>query len=256
MESFIIYAFVGMLIGFLSGIFGIGGSIIGTPILKVFFNIPDLIALASPLPVTIPTAISGVYGHIRHGSVNKKIALAVIIGGLPATVIGAYSTRFISGTWLMILTGIFVVLTGVRLLKGKLKNKPLANLPVNILAGLIGVVTGFFSGLLAIGGGVILVPALILLLGLTIQEAAGISLLCVAFFAIPGTLVHWGLNHINWYLVLSLSVGVIPASYLGSRVCMSVKSHHLQKAFSVFLILFGIYFIFKQLDIFKFLNLK
>lgn len=244
---FIFYILVGTLIGFLSGLFGIGGSIIGTPVLKVFFGIPDLIALASPLPVTIPTAISGVYGHFRHGKVDKKLAIMTIITGLPATVIGAYCTKFINSHWLMILTGMFVTLTGIRLLGGNIEKSTFNKyLSVYSMAGLIGVVAGFFSGLLAIGGGIILIPAFILILGLTMQEAAGISLLCVAAFAIPGTLVHWGLNHIDWHLVLGLSIGVIPASYLGSKVCLTVKSCLLQKVFSVFLILFGIYFIFRQ----------
>ena len=247
----IAYIFVGVIIGFLSGIFGIGGSIIATPILKILFGIPDFIAIASPLPVTIPTAISGVFGYWQKGIIHKKTAFYVITAGLPATVIGAFATKFINSSWLLILTGVVVFVVGLRFLQGnnllitKFQNK----MPFSVLALIIGIVAGGFSGLLAVGGGVVLVPAFVLMLGLSMQEAASTSLLCVAFFAIPGTIIHWGLGHIDWHLVLNLSIGVIPASYLGSRVGMTVKSKQLQAAFSIFLIIFSIYFILKQINI-------
>lgn len=245
------YIFIGIIIGFLSGIFGIGGSIIATPLLKTLFGIPDFTAIASPLPVTIPTAISGVFGYRKQRIIHKKTALYVITAGLPATIIGAFATKFINSSYLMILTGVVVFIIGLRLLTG---NKPETHefqnkIPFSILALIIGIFAGGLSGLLAIGGGVILVPAFVLLLGLSMQEAASTSLLCVAFFAIPGTLIHWSLGHINWHLVLNLTVGVIPSSYFGANIGMTVKSKQLQSAFSVFLLLFSIFFILKQINI-------
>lgn len=246
-----IYILIGILIGFMSGLFGIGGSIIGTPILKLFFGLPDLIAIASPLPVTIPTALAGVYGYWRSGAIHKKLAAATIIGGLPATILGALGTRIIASKWLMILTGVFVIIVGLRLLKS---SKPIKiefnrQIHISLLAGLIGFFVGILSGLLAVGGGIIMVPAFILIFGLSMQEAAATSLLCIAFFAVPGTLVHWWLGNIDWHLVLFLSVGVIPASYLGSKAALFIKSKLLKMVFSIFLICFGVYFILNQAHI-------
>ena len=245
------FILLGILIGFISGMFGVGGSIITTPVLKIVFGIPDLIALASPLPVTIPTAISGVSNYWQKKIIRTKIAFLTIIGGLPATVAGALGTKFVKSSWLMVLTGVFIVIVGFRLFYNtKLKQPQVQHrIPTSVLAVFIGIITGIFSGLLAIGGGVIMVPAFVLMLGLSMQEAASTSLLCIAFFAIPGTLVHWKLNHIDWNLVLNLSIGVIPSSYLGSKVGILLKSRQLQMIFSIFLILFGLYFIF--LCIFK-----
>jgi len=75
------YVVTGSLIGLLSGIFGMGGSIIATPVLKSVFALPDFIALASPLPVTIPTAVAGVIAYWQKGFVNKKAAFFTILGG-------------------------------------------------------------------------------------------------------------------------------------------------------------------------------
>jgi len=242
------YIILGLFIGFLSGMFGIGGSMICTPILKTFFAVPDLIALASPLPVVIPISLAGVYGYRKNNLVNKKLAITTVLSGLPATILGSMATKYVSGTLLMIFTGVFVVLTGIRILS-KIKCSEAKNyspLKTLILSIAIGFISGFLSGFLAIGGGIILVPAFIILFGLSMQQSAATSLFCVAFFAVPGTFVHWKLHHIDWNLVLNLSLGVIPASYFGSRAAMKVKSKHLQLIFSLFLIAFGIYFIFKQ----------
>lgn len=240
---------MGTCIGFLSGIFGIGGSLISTPILRLVFNIPELIALASPLPVTIPTAISGAYSYSRKGCFNKKIAFYTIILGLPATVIGAWCTKYIEAKSLMIFTGALIVTLGIRFLRSDIAMIPkfIKQCPSSLQAGLIGIISGFLSGLLAVGGGFFLVPAFVMVMGLTMQEAAATSLICVAVYAVPGTLVHWYLNHIDWSLVLNLSIGVIPASYLGAHLATNIKSQKLQNIFSIFLILFGFYFIFKQI---------
>lgn len=251
MELIFSYIAIGMVVGFLSGMFGIGGSAVNTIILKVFFGLPDLIALATPLPVVIPTAISGVYGYWKKNVIRKDVAFYAILGGLPATIAGAYATKFINSIWLMVLTGVFAIYLGIRLLKDKKyeKTETERKIPIQIIAVLTGIIAGGVSGLLALGGGVILIPAFILLLGLTMQEAAATSLLCIAFFALPGTIVHSALGHINWNVTFLLTLGVIPTGYLGAKAGMAIKSKQLQMMFSIFLISFGIYFILKQLHV-------
>ncbi|MHB9145268.1 MAG: sulfite exporter TauE/SafE family protein [Symbiobacteriia bacterium] len=249
MADLLKYVLVGGLIGFMSGIFGVGGSSIGTPILNMLFHVPDLIALASPLPVTIPTAVSSAYSYWRKGLVRKDVALWASLAGLPGVVLGALGTRVITGPGLMVLTGVFVLIVGGRLL---VRDRPAkaggaaSRFSVPVLSGSIGLVVGLLSGLLANGGGFLLVPAFILLLGMSMQEAASTSLVCVAFYAVPGTLVHWWLGNINWLLAFALSVGVIPAGYLGSRVGLAVRGDRTRVAFGLFLSVFGVDFILQH----------
>ena len=111
------------------------------------------------------------------------------------------------------------------------------------IAGL-GAAVGVASGLLANGGGFLLVPAFVLWFGMPMQEAAGTSLVCVALLAVPGTIVHWLLGHIDFHLALDLSLGVLPMTYLGARWAVGVRSMALLRAFGVFLVLFGaLYFL-------------
>jgi hypothetical protein len=266
MPHFIGYVILGVFIGFLSGIFGIGGSSIGTPALKVLFPIPALIALASPLPVTIPTAVAGTLNYWRRGLVRTDIVLWVTVGGLPGVVLGALGTRIISGQWLMILTGLFVAVSGLQLVRkarkrdveagrrgaketGVAESVPGRSGNASSKATIIiaGFAVGVFSGLLANGGGSLLIPAFILLLGLPPFEAASTSLVCVALWGIPGTLMHWWLGHIDWILALGLSIGVIPASYLGSRLALAVQEQRVGKAFGYFLTAFGVNFVLTQI---------
>lgn len=249
MTHFGVTVLIGALIGFMSGLFGIGGSSISTPILRMLFAIPALIALASPLPVTIPTAVAGSYTYWRKGLVRKEIVLWTALGGVPGVVLGALGTRIVAVQWLMILTGLFVVISGIQLIR-KDSRSCVAHPKIkqfNTMALLIGFVVGIFSGLLGNGGGLLLVPAFILLLGLTPYEATSSSLACVAFYALPGTLVHWRLGHIDWMLTLGLSIGVIPASYLGSKLGLMVCEQRIKTAFGYFLTAFGADFIFTQL---------
>jgi uncharacterized membrane protein YfcA len=253
MSHFTGYIITGVLIGLMSGMFGIGGSSIGTPILKMFFPLPALIALASPLPVTIPTAVAGTYNYWRKGLIRKDVVLWSTIGGLPGVVLGALGTRIVSGQWLMILTGLFLSFSAIQLIrKGKGKGSCVAAFApkqFNTIVLLIGFVVGIFSGLLANGGGFLLVPAFILLLGLTPHEATGSSLVCVAFYAIPGTLVHWWLGHIDWKLVLGLSIGVFPASFLSSKLGLAVDEQRLKIGFGYFMATLGLDFILIQLGL-------
>ena len=79
------------------------------------------------------------------------------------------------------------------------------------------------------------------------QEAAGTSLVAVALLALPGTWVHWRLGHVDARLALLLSVGVIPATYLGARVGIGLDERKSRLAFGLFLLLFGAFFFVRTL---------
>jgi len=93
----------------------------------------------------------------------------------------------------------------------------------------------------------LLLPAFVIVLGMRSREAAGTSLISVVAFAIPGTIVHWALGHIDALLMLLLSAGVIPASYVGGRVGVVLPPRVARLSFGVFLTAFGVFFGVKEL---------
>jgi uncharacterized membrane protein YfcA len=102
---------------------------------------------------------------------------------------------------------------------------------------LMGTAGGFFSGLLGVGGGVVMVPIMVGPLHMPLKRAIGTSLVLITFIVIPGTIVHAALGHINWVIFLWLSIGVIPGAAIGSRWTIRARERTVRRAVGVFLLL-------------------
>ncbi len=107
--------------------------------------------------------------------------------------------------------------------------------------------TGVFTGLLANGGGFLIVPLYLVVFGLRIRQAVGTSLLVIVVLAVPTLVTHWLLGHINWALAGEFTLGQIPGSAAGSRFAHHVQGPMIQRAFGLFLIAFGLFFTIDRL---------
>ena len=230
-------------IGVLFGLFGVGGSSFATPVLGLL-GVPGLIAVAAPLPATIPAAIAGASAYVRRGEVDREVARWSIVGGAPATVVGALLSGSVGGKALLIASGLVLAIVGARILlplpsethlAGRARRR--APLVISAAAGI-----GFFTGLLANGGGFLLVPLFVLVLGLTMPESAGTSLVVIAVLSIPTLITHWALGHIDWGVALAFASGAVPGAIVGSRLISHLPAVRLRKIFGVMLIGFAAYF--------------
>jgi hypothetical protein len=256
MGHVIVAIVIGLVVGLLSGVFGVGGSSIATPLLRVFLGTSPLIALASPLPVTLPVALSGTFVYQRHGLISWRVVAWTAIGGMPTVILGSVLTRWVPGHGLMLIVAGAMVVAGWQILRpsassgsdasSEVDNAVWRHPPVVILLA-VAVVVGLLSGLLAIGGGLFLIPAFILLLGAGMRQAAATSLACVAFLAVPGTVTHALLGHIDGWLSLQLGLAVIPATYLGARLSLRLTQIRLRRSFGVFLLVFAVYFFIREI---------
>ncbi len=241
---FILLIFAGVFVGVLGGMFGFGGSSLSTPVLRVFFSIPPYFALASPLPMTLISSSIATYRYQKEKLVDWDTAKKMLIVLIPGSFIGAYLTKYISGHMLMLLTAIFLLYVAIRfIVPSKQKRKEVDNKWAILAAGFA---IGFLSGLLANGGGIFVVPVLVLL-GMRIKKAIGTSIAMVFFTAIPSILVHWYLGHIDWLITLALTIGAIPGAYLGSWITIKIDKEKLQKIYGGFLLAFAVYFAITEL---------
>ncbi|MCB0712876.1 MAG: sulfite exporter TauE/SafE family protein [Ignavibacteriae bacterium] len=250
---------VGILTGFSAGMFGIGGALLSTPLLHELVGLPDLTALATPLPATLPAALSGSIIYFRERLLRTEILKWVLISGLPCNILGAWLVKSVSGSMMMILTGIFILYAAVlflsRSMKGKRsgggestskrKEEPEVFSPLLLLT--IGGVAGFLSGFLAIGGGMVMVPAFVGLLRLPTKQALATSLVCVAAFSIPGMITHHLNGFIDWKVAGILCATVFPMSALGARATTKLRSETVELSFGVGMLIFAILFILKNL---------
>ena len=231
---------IGSIVVFLSRLLGKGGSSITTPALQIFTGMNPFYALASPLPATLPTTISASLVYRKKELINQRVVVSCILLGIPATWAGSFFSHWLGGHVLMILTAIFVASLGLSFFIFPDKNKDSGNEPIPFWKiALVALPVGFLSGLLANSGGVMFGPLFIRFLKMPTKAALASSLIVAAGLSIPGTIAHWYLGHIDWHVVLQLSISSIPFSYLGANVALRINNKLLERIFGSMLILFG-----------------
>jgi hypothetical protein len=243
---------IGCITGFLSAFFGIGGSSVDTPVLRTFLNLPPLIALGTPLPLTILTATIASVAYKREHLVNFRVAVYSIIAGIPGMISGSYLTAYFSGKFLMLLTAVVLCFVGVDFIikpfkeKTHIMKKPFSQPPVFYIVS-VAIAIGVLSGVLANGGGIFFVPAYVILFRMKIKEAIATSLLTIIAMALPGIIIHYYLGHIDPMISLSMGIGVIPMAYLGAKLDIRTSSKTIMILYGIIIVVFSIYFFISQL---------
>jgi uncharacterized membrane protein YfcA len=250
MTSVPLICLAGVGVGVLYGLFGVG-SAFATPVLALL-GVPGLAAVSSPLPALVPGSASGGWAHARQGHLDATLARRTLIGAVPACVLGSIASRWVGGPWLLVLSGAVLLLVGARVLATKHSSRPARGTAWRdralIIAGIGGAV-GFIAGLLANGGGFLLVPTFLLMLGLTLPEATATSLIVVTVLSVPAVITHAALGDIDWAVALPFAAGLVPATALGAWAAARFEVAHLRTAFGVMLLCVGGWFLYHQLHV-------
>lgn len=225
---------VGVVSGVLSGMFGLGGAIITTPAIRVL-GATTFQAIGSTLPSILPSSISGSLRYNREQFIRVRIAVVASAFGVPASVVGSRLSRSVPGNghWLMIATAVLVGFTAYRTAFPAVRADGSTGALDELrdewwMLALIGVAAGALSGLLGIGGGILMVPAFSVWVGLPLKETIATSLACVGVFAIPGTITHAIQHDIDWTYAIALAAGVIPGARIGARFTIATDDHTLR----------------------------
>ncbi|KOP23012.1 permease [Hapalosiphon sp. MRB220] len=235
-------------IGVSLGLIGGGGSVLALPILVYVMGVPPKSAIAMTLVIVGTVSLLGVIPHWRAKNVNLKTAF--IFGS--ATMLGAFvgakiaTLAVVTEAFQMTLFAFMMLLAAVLMIRRS--SKPVAAddklafypQPVCKYCWLWlmseGLVVGVLTGLIGVGGGFAIVPALVLLGNVPMKQAIGTSLLIIAFNSVAGFVGYLGHISLNWSLMLSFiiaaSAGTIPGAYLAQFV----PANRLQKSFGYFLL--------------------
>ncbi|HSO51777.1 MAG TPA: sulfite exporter TauE/SafE family protein [Actinomycetes bacterium] len=239
---------LGFATGVLSALFGVGGAIVSNPGLRALGAEP-LVAVGTTLPSILPGAITGTLRYRREGLIDWRLITPAAAAGLLAVVAGALLSHAVpgGGHLLLLLIAVLLAFTAWRTAvtgpggpdpAEEDADQPASPAPAGrtrwVAAG-IGVVAGLLSGLLGIGGGVIMVPAFTELLGLSLKSAIATSLVCVGIFGVPATITHAVLGDIDWRLAALLTIGVIPGARVGASLTIRTAERRLRLAVAVFL---------------------
>jgi len=267
-----ILALTGIAVGFGQGLFGVGGSFIMVPVMFWLFTAleiaPDVaikLAFGSSLLVVFPTAISGALAHTRKGAVWWKAGIVLGVCGTIGALTGSTITsRFLSAALLKPVFGLVISLGALQMLAGRLpevgdnpKERPL-------IWACLGFSIGVFSGLLGIGGGLILVPVLVMGLKFKMHRAVGTALAMIVFTSVGGALGYlvnglsvpnlppFSFGYVNLLACACLAVTSIPAAQIGARTAHKLPATQLRYLFIAVMF----YIALRMIGVFEWLGLS
>jgi uncharacterized protein len=248
---------IGLLTGMLSALFGVGGAIVSNPGVRALGAAP-LVAVGTTLPSILPGAISGSIRYQRERLIDWQVVAWASAAGLASVVAGSLLSHAVPGNGHLLLLTIAVLLaftawrtafTGPSEEEEEERGNPApATGQARVRGGwrpaAVGVAAGLLSGLLGIGGGVVMVPAFSELLHLRLKSAIATSLVCVGVFGLPATVTHALLGDVDWRLAALLTVGVVPGAAVGAGLTVRTAERRLRLLVGAFLAVVAvIYFI-------------
>jgi uncharacterized membrane protein YfcA len=216
---------VGLLAGALSGLFGVGGGILIVPGLVLILGMGQRRAHGTSLAAILPIALSGVAAYELEGAVDWPAAGLIVVGAAGGAVLGTHALRRLSERLLRMLFGLFLLLTAVQMLIQIPRASGRGDLDVAMATALVlvGVISGTLAGLLGVGGGIVIVPALVILFSVPDALAKGTSLAVIIPTALVGTLRN--LRHRDADLSVAALVGLfgVASAFAGSKVSVGLE---------------------------------
>ena len=240
-------------IGLVLGLLGSGGSILTVPVLVYLAGEPDKVAIAESLAIVGAIAAVGAVPYARQKLVDWRSVLYFGVPGIIGTYGGAALSKFIPGPVQLALFAVVMLLAAVLMLRGKkaVEENGEGKRQAAWLIVIEGLIVGVLTGLVGVGGGFLIVPALVLLGGLPMRLAVGTSLLIVAAKSAAGfvkyvdVLAETGLS-VDWKLIgLFAAVGIV-GSFVGNALSHRVPQAQLKRGFAVFLVIMGLFILYKE----------
>lgn len=215
---------VGLIAGFFSGLFGVGGGIVIVPLLVLLLAFPQRLASGTSLAAILPTAIAGSIGYAVRGEVDWIAAGCLAVGAIAGSLIGTWLLHRISQRWLRWGFIAFQLTLAVSLFLLVPSRDAVLEYTVGSVLAMValGLFTGVLSGLLGVGGGVIVVPVMMLLFGMGDLLAKGTSLVMMIPTSITGTLSNLRRNNADIRTAGVIGLLAIPASFGGIAVAAAI----------------------------------
>ena len=292
METFIIAAVIGLVIGIFSGLLGIGGGTLMVPIFRLGFGMSAISSTATSLFTIIPTSLSGLVAHIKNKTCIPKIGVLCGLGGACTSPVGVYLAS-ISPSWAIMLAAALIIgYSAVSMFRKAIRMPKIASQGESSVTGkdrakeaekaakkaaekadettasasnnadaaafklsakrvvqclLIGLCAGLASGYVGVGGGFIMVPLFISVLGIMMRQASGTSLVAVTILAIPGVIEQGLLGHINYVAGIAMAIGSIPGAIIGANLIRKIPERKLRFVFGAFLLLSAVVLLINEL---------
>ena len=268
---------VGVGIGVLSGMLGIGGGTVMVPVFKLGFGMSAIGATATSLFAIIPTAASGGITHLRQKTCIPKLGILAGLGGACLSPVGVWLASKSPGWAIMLAAACVIGYSAFTMLKkaAKLPKKSASNCeqeaavvaskaptaaeqreepPVDqkrLWLGLpIGAVAGLIAGYVGVGGGFLMVPLFLSVLGLDMKRASGSSLVAIGIISTPGAIMQIVLGNVAIAIAIAVVAGSVPGAVLGARLAKRIPERALRFAFGAILMVAAVLLVLQELGLF------
>lgn len=246
------------LIGLSLGLMGGGGSILTVPVFVYVLGFAAKPAIAMSLPVVGATSLVGALSHWRAGNVNLRTALLFGVIAMLGSYVGARLAVFFSGAiQLTVLAVVMLAAAATMLLNRRSADAAASGGPVVDRATLpigkivaVGLTVGVLTGIVGIGGGFLIVPALVVLGRVPMKQAVGTSLLVIAMNSVSGFAGYFGTVDIPWGFLAAFTAVAIAGILAGTYLVRFVPGAVLKRGFAVFLLLIGTLMLYQNRTVF------
>jgi uncharacterized protein len=239
-----------LLIGVALGMLGGGGSILTVPVFVYVMGFEPKDAIAMSLPVVGTTSLVGALGHWRAGNVDGRAVAVFAPLAMAGAVAGARLATLVSGAFQLVLLGVVMLAAGVLMLSDRgpaagASPRAAGRSRVVVLAA-SGLAVGVLTGLVGVGGGFLIVPALVLVAGVPIRRAIGTSLLVISLSTVTALAAYQGQARISWQVVAVFTALAIVGAVVGTRAGRRVPARGLRRAFGVLVLALAVFLLYEN----------
>ena len=225
---------IGLFGGSISGLVGIGGGIVMVPLMVGLLGMSQHRAHGTSLAIIVPVAFAATIRYATANPIDWTLVVALAATSVGFATVGARLTAYINPTMLRRLFGLLLLVTALRMIFS-IQDVALLQLDgeQRVLAAIVtGMVTGLVSGAMGVGGGIVMVPAMVILMGIEQVDAQGISLAVIVPTALSGAFQHFRMGHVDHRLALTVGVGGIAGGIAGAQVAQILPSPVLRGVFA------------------------
>ncbi len=246
------------LVGISLGLMGGGGSILTVPIFVYVLGYDPKLAIAMSLPVIGITSLAGAAGHWRAGNVHLRTAVTFGVIAMVGAFAGARAARLLSGGVQLALLAVIMLLAAMMMFRSA-QRTPIdgggsethsRDMPVALLVP-VALAVGVITGLVGIGGGFLVVPALVLLARAPMKQAVGTSLLVIAMNSLSGFAGYIGQVQVPWLFVSIFTTIAVAGILVGTWGTRYVSPRALKQGFAVFLVVMGSFMLYRNRAVFQ-----
>ncbi len=228
---------LGFAAGLLGSIIGLGGGIIIVPVLT-FFGFSPALAASNSIFAVFSNAIASSISYAKQQRIEYSIGLKLGLLSIPGTIVGAYVSSEITPSIFKILFALILISASVYIFSKRKIEPKNYNLSKQIMILAIGAsfFAGIISGLFGVGGGIIFVPLMVVVMGLSMKNAAPTSQFILLFASGSALVTHTLLGHPDFYQALLLAIGAFVGGLVGARLSLEIKENSLKILISIVMI--------------------